>query len=228
VSARIFGEAGPLTLDGSMVARVGRGPLRSRLVQRATAVELHLSPCPTFTKRFGRRVKALGGRYSDCRGSSYKRFVTVPVAIPEGRVLVDVLVAAYGGPNTTAVLRGPSSGPGVVLKVDRRLGEAARLLEQGAEARLRASLDRGEAQEVTGADLEADEVRLRIKAREAKVARLEKLRAEVAALEEELNCGVGGCWGLATEPDPFGGADVCAPCAGVLQAKLDGFGEGAR
>ena len=32
-----------------------------------------------FTKRFGKRIKALGGRYSDVRGHASKRYVTVPI-----------------------------------------------------------------------------------------------------------------------------------------------------
>lgn len=68
-------------------------------------VELHLGPSASFTK-YSKRVKALGGKYSDCRGNTYKRFVTLPWT-PEGRELADKLVAEFGwSKDTTLIVRG--------------------------------------------------------------------------------------------------------------------------
>lgn len=68
-------------------------------------VELHLGTSPEFSK-YSKKVKALGGKYSDCRGNTSKRFVTLPWT-PEGRELADKLVAQFGrGRDTTLIVRG--------------------------------------------------------------------------------------------------------------------------
>ena len=55
---------------------------------------MHLSSSPAFTRRFGKKVKALGGRYSHCRGDCSKRFVTLPTT-PEGALLADEIVRVH-------------------------------------------------------------------------------------------------------------------------------------
>lgn len=73
------------------------------------AWELHLRPSPEFTKKgYGRKVRALGGRWNECRGYAYKRFVTLPDT-PAGRALADILIAEFGprnGKGTTVISRG--------------------------------------------------------------------------------------------------------------------------
>jgi len=74
------------------------------------SVELHLSSDPQFTKKYGKAVKALGGRYNECRGNSYRRFVTLPWT-DEGRSLANKLVAEFGTGSllcgkTTLIVRG--------------------------------------------------------------------------------------------------------------------------
>jgi hypothetical protein len=74
-------------------------------VPQPKAVELHIGTSPEFSK-YSKKVKALGGKYSDCRGNTYKRFVTLPWT-PEGRELADTLVAKFGrGGDTTLIVRG--------------------------------------------------------------------------------------------------------------------------
>lgn len=58
------------------------------------SVELHLSTSPEFS-RYSKKVKALGGRYSHCRGDVSRRFVTLPWT-EEGRELANTLVAQFG------------------------------------------------------------------------------------------------------------------------------------
>ena len=74
------------------------------------SVELHLSSNPEFTKKYGKAVKALGGRYSECRGDAHRRFVTLPWN-DEGRSLANKLVAEFGTGSllcgkTTLIVRG--------------------------------------------------------------------------------------------------------------------------
>ena len=71
------------------------------------SVELHLSGDPAFTKKYGKAVKALGGRYSECRGHSNTRFVDIPWT-DEGRSLADKLIADFGKgeKRTVVVFRG--------------------------------------------------------------------------------------------------------------------------
>lgn len=46
----------------------------------AYSIEMQLKTTnPEFVRKFGRRVKAVGGRYSSCRGYHYTRFVHIPV-----------------------------------------------------------------------------------------------------------------------------------------------------
>ncbi len=69
------------------------------------SVELHLSSDPHFAKKYGKAVKALGGRYSECRGHSNARYVTLPLTC-EGRSLANKLVAEFGrGRRTTVIAR---------------------------------------------------------------------------------------------------------------------------
>jgi hypothetical protein len=55
-------------------------------------VELHLSPSTEFTRKYGKKVKAVGGNYSQVRGNSFQRFVTVPASEKE---LIDNLVTEF-------------------------------------------------------------------------------------------------------------------------------------
>lgn len=73
------------------------------------SVELQLSPSPEFS-RYSKKVKALGGRYNECRGNAYRRFVTLPWT-DEGRELANKLVAEFGTGSlscgkTTLIVRG--------------------------------------------------------------------------------------------------------------------------
>ena len=52
-------------------------------------LELHLDGSPTFTRRFGKKVQAAGGRYSHARGDQTTRYVHVPVK--EVKLIADLL-----------------------------------------------------------------------------------------------------------------------------------------
>jgi hypothetical protein len=88
------------------------------------SVELHLSPSPEFS-RYSKKVKALGGRYNQCRGNAHRRFVTLPWT-DEGRTLANELVFEFRtGPKTTLIVRGDDSFRGkhihawvIVHKID--------------------------------------------------------------------------------------------------------------
>jgi hypothetical protein len=57
--------------------------------------ELHISPDPDFTaKGWGKRVKALGGRFSEARGMNDRRFVHVP-ATEKGVLLVADILCSF-------------------------------------------------------------------------------------------------------------------------------------
>jgi len=79
-----------------------------RVIGWPEAVEMHLSRNPSLPKRFGKAIKAAGGRYNNCRGDSWKRYVTLPLTV-ENRSLINRLLREYGrtGPKgTTVIARG--------------------------------------------------------------------------------------------------------------------------
>lgn len=68
-------------------------------------IELQLSPEPTFTnKGFGKRVINAGGRFSQARGYTEKRFVHVPIT--EVKLIEDLLELFPTYKKTTVVFRG--------------------------------------------------------------------------------------------------------------------------
>jgi hypothetical protein len=73
------------------------------------SVELHLGSNPEFTRKYGAKVKAAGGRYTECRGHSNTRFVDLPWT-DESRDLANKLIAEFGRLNNRTV---------VVLRPDR-------------------------------------------------------------------------------------------------------------
>lgn len=81
------------------------------------SIELHLASSPEFS-RYSKKVKAIGGSYSACRGNCYKRYVSLPWT-DEGRALANKLIAEFG--------RGKSNSnrgtPVVARGVDRFRGK---------------------------------------------------------------------------------------------------------
>ena len=99
----------------------------SNYIPAPRSVELHLSPSPEFSRYgYSKKVKTLGGRYSQCRGDAYRRYVTLPWT-EEGRELANELVTKFStGPKTTLIVRGDDSFRGrhvhawvIVHKIDR-------------------------------------------------------------------------------------------------------------
>lgn len=78
--------------SSSMRERWGERSLRSRLL-RVHGLTLHMPAETTLPKRYGKRIKAVGGHYSDIRGSVDTRYVRLPLAAAE---LIDELLADYG------------------------------------------------------------------------------------------------------------------------------------
>jgi hypothetical protein len=71
---------------------------------RPKSVELHLSTDTDLPAKFGRRIKGLGGTYSDVRGYKDKRFVSLPADQAD---LIDELLLAYPAyKQTTVIMRG--------------------------------------------------------------------------------------------------------------------------
>jgi hypothetical protein len=77
-----------------------------------TWIQLHLSVYgeankKTLPKRYGKKIKALGGEYTECRGNQTTRFVNLPWT-EEGRAIAKALVSEYGagGKGTPVVIRG--------------------------------------------------------------------------------------------------------------------------
>ena len=67
------------------------------------SVEIHANSLPTFVPKFGKRVKAAGGTYSECRGDSRHRFVRLPWG---ARDLIDEIARTHNdGPKTTLIVR---------------------------------------------------------------------------------------------------------------------------
>jgi hypothetical protein len=57
---------------------------------------------PDFTKKgYGRRLVAMGGRFSECRGQSYERYLTVPTTAA-GLDLAAEAIEAFGGRSLTS------------------------------------------------------------------------------------------------------------------------------
>ena len=57
-------------------------------------LELHISDDPAFTRKFGKRMKRAGGRYSSVRGSSSRRYIDAPMGWA-GHLLADEIAAVF-------------------------------------------------------------------------------------------------------------------------------------
>jgi hypothetical protein len=69
-------------------------------------LELHLNKDSYLPKRFGKRIRSLGGTYSSVRGNKHVRFVHLPNN-DQGRCLADQLIKLFSmGLRNTVVLRG--------------------------------------------------------------------------------------------------------------------------
>lgn len=80
-----------------------------KVVEAPTHVELHLSTDTSLPKRFGKKIKAAGGGYSNCRRRGSHRYVTLPLR-DDTRDLINDLLRQYGrtgGKGTTVIARGP-------------------------------------------------------------------------------------------------------------------------
>lgn len=63
-------------------------------IKQPTSFELHINSDPDFTKKFGKKVKAIGGHYRACRGYQTTRFVHIPNT-EEGRELAQAILDEF-------------------------------------------------------------------------------------------------------------------------------------
>lgn len=100
----------------------------------ASELELQLSTNPDLPKRFGKQIKACGGRYKHARGyDAYRRFVVIPLSETQ---LIDNLVDNFGtGKKTTVILRGGISTVArfVVFYIPKGVSSAAESLMKAFE-----------------------------------------------------------------------------------------------
>lgn len=61
----------------------------ARLTRR---VRVQFSDLDSFTRRFGKKIRALGGDFSECRGHTHERTVYMPTT-PEACALLDAMLA---------------------------------------------------------------------------------------------------------------------------------------
>lgn len=110
------------------------------MIPEPDAVEVHLRPDTRFT-RYGRRVKAMGGRYSACRGLCNARYVTIPLGAEGSRELIATLVRRFGvRPTTVIIARGGTTfalpAPIVVHRVDPLAADPVEVMLAGYRERL--------------------------------------------------------------------------------------------
>jgi hypothetical protein len=163
------------------------------------SVELHLSPSPEFS-RYSKKVKALGGRYNQCRGNAHRRFVTLPWT-DEGRTLANELVFEFRtSPKTTLIVRGGDSFRGkhvhawvIVHKIDAGDADACgSLLAKYEFAFLKAFPEAADPEPVKEPTLV--DFGLEFAEGEAKAELAKRLREEALALNQrafELECESG-------------------------------------
>jgi len=66
-------------------------------------VEIHLNSSPDFTRKgYGKKVKAVGGKFAECRGYSSIRFVHIPML--GNTELIDEVIHKFGQPKHTPVI----------------------------------------------------------------------------------------------------------------------------
>jgi len=86
--------------DGSRPPQKLAGPPKS--------IRVDLNSSPRFTKRYGQRVKDLGGTYSYCRGHHSTRYVQVPLEkASEAANLIREMIRDFGPKVTTVVFYAP-------------------------------------------------------------------------------------------------------------------------
>jgi hypothetical protein len=148
--------------------------------------DLHLSPSAELPKRFGKRIRAVGGTYSDCRGYDSVRYVSVP-ATKAGRVLADELLARFPGGRTLGTPSKLSAGlTCVILRSFPRVPELVTYVTATGEAEqtLRATARKlhteGKLPRPQTAAARAAERLARA------TAQVERLRAALAQAEAEL------------------------------------------
>ena len=169
--------------------------------REATDIELHVNGNTALTKRFGKKIKAAGGTYSECRGHSYKRFVTLPIEGNEALInalATEFYLADYArlkakdanGFNKTrdkgmvVVFRYGSKLPAWadvvnVPKTEDMLGAALNLYR----ANVQSAVERGILHEVTQEQIDARQVEI---AAEHRAMDIERAKATADKLESLL------------------------------------------
>jgi hypothetical protein len=87
-------------------------------------VRVDLTRNSDFVKKFGKKVKSLGGHYSECRGHGSARYVTLPIAkisderLAEVTALIGQLVKEFGPSSLTTFVFETSGGAGIPAWVE--------------------------------------------------------------------------------------------------------------
>ena len=162
--------------------------------QRPIDVELHLSACSTLPKRFGKKIKAAGGRYSECRGDVSRRYVTLPIEGNEA--LIDTLCAEYFAPShlsktpgMTVVFRGGSEPRlpawfNVVSLTKDFAASACESLSVLIRDKERQALQRGILHEVTQEQIDARQEEIKA---EHRAMDIERIKATIDKLGQQAS-----------------------------------------
>lgn len=169
-------------------------------------VRLDLNNDPAFVKKFGKRVKAAGGSYSECRGHQETRFVNLPCS---EEALINAIWAEFGRWESTSKKSGKKKGVMVatlptgysglpawvtVHQVEMSDPDPAYALRCNLAQALLHARERGLSDSVsaplTVAEKEAHDAELA-----AKKAAVEKAR------REEAESAVGALWALCATPE---------------------------
>lgn len=137
--------------------------MRERLVNYPTKVVLRLYPETKLTRKYGKKINAMGGRYERLNGDSAERWVHLPLT-QEGIELANVLLAEYPLPEKsgrkklpTAVSFGGIRGMPYRWQYFRTNAETVEEALTHYDRHFEGLLAKGEMEEVTEADLVADE-----------------------------------------------------------------------
>jgi hypothetical protein len=184
-----------LRLDGAFLRRYKGAPL----VNRPAELELHLGSDPELVRKFGHKIKKIGGRYDKCLGHKVTRYVHVPLTTGEpddpGLELANELIKLYGVPlrrnkgKVVVIVRGHCANLEAWIEVqyvDKKSVTPAEDALGGFEAALRIALKRRIVEAVTEADLETGAEEHRKLTHRRKVERFGGLLDELEKLAGEL------------------------------------------
>jgi len=143
-----------------------------------THVELHLASNSTLPKRYGKKIKAAGGRYDACRGHSSTRYVTLPIEGNEA--LINTLCHDYGfQKQTTIIMRGGTTGrfqSWVVVHHAAKGDDMLRVAQASYDRALQGAVKRGVLHGVTQEQIDARQEEIKAESRVMDLERVKRTR----------------------------------------------------